>query len=50
VEWLSRRSQLGPRDAHVVKRRRMEQLIPLPPSIRTLWTLLDLIRGATTSG
>jgi hypothetical protein len=25
-------------------------LILLPPSIRTLWMLLDLNRGATTSG
>jgi hypothetical protein len=50
MEWRRRRPQRGPRDAHLVKRRRVEHVDPASPSIRTLWILLDLNRGATTSG
>jgi hypothetical protein len=50
VEWCDRRPQLGPRDAHVIKHRRIEHIDPTSPIDQDLVDFLDLNRGATTSG
>jgi hypothetical protein len=50
MEWRHRWPQRRPQDAHVIKCRRIEQVNPAPPSIRTLWILLVLNRGLPLVG